>query len=397
MRTISPLVLLAFAALLTGCPDKTDTDTDVGTDTDSGTESTDRDTDPDTDGDTDPDTDGDTDADTDPDTDADTSVPVQALTGTSTITIATLGTDVSDAPVDESCAADFTITGTEFVGPCNDCDWAFEVTSTETANDCSGDIDPRFALAPIGDDAVQPLFAFWSTYAGYYASYTDVLATGTFETDAYGTFITSGLVINLIYGATNYGDGSFTLVDTALDWTTADEVDLSTDEYINGFCEGEANDVEVEAALAGAGTAGTLPCGGDEFDIYSFEAAIGTPVTMTVDTVADGTAFDSGLTIISTDTCELASADDSFDCAFAPTAFQCSGLTFDPIATGTHYVVVENFGSCIAEGDDATGDYTLVTDGSTLALLGDDVTNEPVNELTETTTWDVSIDFTEAP
>ena len=412
-------VLLAIGALLTGCPDKTDTDTDLGTDTDPSTETSDRDTDPeddtdpdtegdtdpdtdpDTDGDTDPDTDGDTDpdtdGDTDPDTDPDTSVATSDLTGTHSYAATLTGTGPNNEVINSSCAAEFTVSGTEFVGDCNGCDWAFELTATETSNDCDGELPLVYSLQPVGADNAAPVVVFWSTYISYYGSYSDIFATGVFAEDAYGTFITAGTFVDYTIGGVNYGSGSFSLVDTALDWNTAAENDETEFNYLNDDCVADALDSDLGATLAGTGLNGTLPCDGDEFDVFEFEATAGTPVSISVDTVAAGSAFDSAVRITAPSGCEITISDDAFDCAFAPEAYQCSGTNFTPNETGTHRAIVQNFGSCIDSGANAVGDYVIVADGASLVAAGDDVLNEVVLEATNAISTTTSVTFTEAP
>jgi hypothetical protein len=402
MRTLRPLALLTFAAMLNGCPDTADTESDLGTDTDSaeGTDadtSPDRDTEPDTDPDTEPDTDPDTDPDTEPDTDPDTSIATSDLTGTHSYAATLTGTGPNDEVINSSCAAEFTVSGTEFVGDCNGCDWAFELTATETSNDCDGDLPLVYSLQPVGVDNAAPVVVFWSTYTSYYGSYSDVFATGVLVEDAYGTFIAAGTFVEYPIDGVNYGSGGFSLVDTALDWNTAAELDVVEFRYVNDFCDSEVLDSELTAPLAGAGLNGTLPCEGGEFDVFAFEATAGSPVSISVDTVDAGNAFDSGVRIIAPSGCATTDSDDAFDCTFAPEAFQCSGLIFTPDETGTHLAIVQNFGSCTDTSIDTIGEYIIVADGTTLVAAGDNVLNDIVLETTNAVSTTTSVTLNEAP
>jgi predicted small secreted protein len=151
VRTLTPLALLALAAVLTGCSNETDPD--VGTDTESAEG---------TDADTNPNSDSDPDIDSHPDIDSDSTIVSGDLTGSHTYRLNTASFTVPTS-LSEDCTAQFAVTGSEFVGDCNGCDWAFTLTASETSNACTTALNQDLALQPAMGSAPVTL-AFWSTY-----------------------------------------------------------------------------------------------------------------------------------------------------------------------------------------------------------------------------------------
>ena len=81
-------------------------------------------------------------------------------------------------------------------------------------------------------------------------------------------------------------------------------------------------------------------------DVWTFEAEAGQVLYVTVDTIADATAFDPALEVVGPEECVVVSADDEFDCTYEPPSYGCPSSRFTASATGTYYVAVRALGSC---------------------------------------------------
>ncbi len=372
MTLRSSLALLALSALFTAC-----------------------------DGDT-PDTDVDTGADTDPDTEAakNTALPdgTTGFAGTMTYDSVTTGFDEVDSDIDRTCSAEFTISGDEFAGNCNDCDWAFTLTATETANDCGDDLDGARALqlpqTQNGDGT--NILAFWEYLDGGQATYSDVLAVATPTEDGLGF----GDAIGLYYYGEAYGAGSFDIVESAFSWTIDGAENTIARAPFGGTSCADEGQVVVASDLSAADTSansltGSQACPGDEdpilWDEYTITATAGDTITVSVDTVADGSAFDSYLSILSPSGCVLYTADDSFDCEYAPADYQCSGAEFEAPEDGEYRFLVANIGSCNDDG--GLGSYRINTSSDTLAAGAQgQETGDTTVEITSTI--DIAVDAT---
>jgi hypothetical protein len=372
MTLRSSLALLALASLFTACTDGgDDTDTDTGTDTDPGTEVAKNTTLPD---------------------------GTTGFSGTMTYDSVTTGFDEVEADIDRACAAEFAVSGDEFAGDCNDCDWAFTVTATETSNSCGNDLDAVRALQVPQVSVVggSNVLAFWETLDGQQGTYTDVLAFVTPTEDGLGF----GDAIGLYYYGEAYGAGTFDIVESAFSWTLDGTENLvarapfGATDCLNEGIVAPASDLEAADTSANSLT-GNQACPGEDdpvlWDEYTVDATAGDTITVSVDTVADATAFDSLLVILSPSGCELYRADDSFDCEFAPTDWQCSGAEFSAPEDGTYRFLVANIGSCQDEA--AGGSYRINTSSDTLAAgLQSQETGDTTVELLSTI--DIAVDAT---
>ena len=321
MTLRSSLALLALSALFTACTDGgDDTDTDTGVDTDPDTEES-----------------------------KNTELPAgtTGFSGTMAYDSVTTGFDEVEADINRSCSAEFAISGDEFAGACNDCDWAFTLTATETANDCGDDLDGARALqlpqTPDGDGT--NILAFWEFLDGGQATYSDVLAIATPTADGLGF----GDAIGIYYYGEAYGAGTFDIVESAFSWTIdGAQNTVARAPFGATTCASEGETV-VASDLTAVDTSpnsftGSQLCPGEEdpilWDEYTLDATAGDTVTVSVDTVADSTAFDSLLVILSPSGCELYRADDSFDCEFEPADYQCSGAEFEAPETGEYRLLL---------------------------------------------------------
>lgn len=305
---------------------------------------------------------------TDPDTDTDTGTGGDPNTFTGTLSYSeTMSGFDADGSVSGSCASEFSLSGTEYVGDCVGCDWAFTVSGTETSGDCT-DPDPVLTFDASGPYGA-PNIAFWTTI---YTYYTDVFALGWPYPYGGQTYWDFGAIVTYSYGGQAYGGGTYSLSGTALDWTyEATGTERGELVYLNEDCTASGTAAEAEAAFTSeSAQTEDVACDGLTVDVWEFTAAAAGEYAISVDTVADATAFDTVIYVNDPAGCTIDSFDDSFACAFPPPSFECSGATITAATAGTHQIVVRSFGSCAGED---TGSYTLVVNGATPTLAGDDV------------------------
>ncbi len=281
------------------------------------------------------------------------------------------------------CATTVSLAGTKFTGECPNCDFAFDIEATidsRVPEACDVSTYYTWYLDPEELDEgteVALHMAHSDSYSGYYGSYDDAFLFGyTVSEDYRGYTSNYGPYFSpMTYSGSTYG--SFSRTGDEIAWTLDEESEDVEYYYSDSECEVEA-DVSFaagEAALGGDYVAtGSLPCSSDSvdavLDVYTLTLAEAGDVTITVDTVADGTAFDPFFWINDTAGCVVDGADDSFDCTFPPPEYQCPSGTLTAVA-GTFQVVVGNYGSC----NGAVGDYSLTvgaTTDPTLTLLEDD-------------------------
>jgi len=133
--------------------------------------------------------------------------------------------------------------------------------------------------------------------------------------------------------------------------------------------------------------AGTYPY---EYDVWSVTPSSGQTVTVSVDTVADTTAFSPYMWILDEDECTLGWVSDSFDCSYAPSWGSCPSMEFVADAE-TYKIIIGSFGSCAG----TTADYEILVDADsdpTLTLVADGVTNEWTGTAGPATTTFIDLD-----
>jgi hypothetical protein len=263
-----------------------------------------------------------------------------------------------------ACTATVSHSATAYADDCLDCDFSFEFDSSAysldagSVDDCADFPFGSTLLAEVdayydyyygteGELEYTPgLVAFWDTYTyeGYYGDYTyyNQMAVG-FTVETGGDFY-PGPYWSVV-AADDMDDGSWSGEVAASSWSLMSEFDFTT-VYSGEVCEEPALDDAVNYA-ADVPNTGSLPCEDDSVvDVWSVEATAGDMIGVSVDTVDAGTAFDPFMTVVGPDGCIVAEADDSFDCTFPPTDWQCSSTSFEAAETGTYTVVVGSYGSC---------------------------------------------------
>ena len=281
------------------------------------------------------------------------------------------------------CATTVSLAGTKFTGDCPNCDFAFDIEATiDTRVPDACDVSPyhTWYLDPADlDDGVGVALhmAHSDSYSGYYGNYDDAFLFGyTVTEEYYGYTSEYGPYFSpMTYSGGYYG--SFSRTGDDITWSIDEEDEDVEYYYSDSECDAE-DGVSFEGGEAALGgdfvVTNSLPCPTDDgdavLDVYTITLADVADVTLTVDTVADGTAFDPFFWVNDTAGCMVGGADDSFECTFTPAEYSCPSGTLTGVA-GTFQVVVGNYGSCIG----TEGDYSL-TVGATLdpnvTLLEDD-------------------------
>lgn len=334
-RPLGTLLLTLGALTLIGCPDSKEEDTgDTAEDT----------------GDT-----GDTDS-----GDTDTGDTAPTYTGIS-------GSVVYQTSVEgtTNCDVEISYTGTPYTGDCADCTFAFdvegEVVRDDSVDDCA--LSPTYSL--VADSTYTQLgLIFWDSFEGYYGTYYNVFGTqyyyyypGYGELGPYTSYH--------YYSPAYYDNGTLTWDGTNLAW----ELTGASYTYYSAYGGECASSAGVDDTVVATGDeTGTSDHHCDQtspiVDVWSFESTTGV-ATVTIDTVASGTAFDPWMLVTDETGCFIDTgfgytADDSFDCTYAPASYQCPSAEVSSGA-GTYYVVVYSYGSC----NGTTGAYEIRLDGGT--------------------------------
>lgn len=272
------------------------------------------------------------------------------------------------------CDADATLTGTPYTGDCEDCDFALEMSASIT-RDASTDACgyfPTYSFVPSGGYN-NLLMIGAALYEGYYYDYANALMFGygyTFEYYGYEYDYPGPYIGPIAYDGSTYGTFSRTGDDIA--WTfgysyTYNEYSPTYTLYCEYF---EQSDARADLVEDGSGVQSDLDCSGAQVDVWTFEVDGETEVKVTVDTVADASAFDPQFYITDAAACAISYADDNFDCTYPPPTYQCPAANLGVLAVGTYTAVVGSWNDC----NGSIGTYELRTEGTlNLTLTHDDV------------------------
>jgi len=327
-RSLPVLFCLAVPAL--GCP---------GDDKETGNTETDADTDADAD--------ADADADTDTDTDAD--VNYVSIEGTATFTDTVNGFT--------NCDVDATVSGTPYTGDCFDCTFGFSMEGAVTRDGSS----PACPDAPAAYTYVQSggysdlTLLYWDEYYGYY---NFAISQYYYYFEGYGTY---GPFYNYLgYDGNPYGSASFD--------GSAFAVVQSWDYYYQYYKLPTQNLCAAPQSLPGDGShgdvsgTGALTCTAWTLhDVWTFTVETPGPVTVTVDTVSDGSAFDPYMAVVDPSGCTISTSDDAFECTFPPPKWGCPSISFEATEAGTYAVDVTSYGDCAG----TSANYAVYVSGGT--------------------------------
>jgi hypothetical protein len=264
------------------------------------------------------------------------------------------------------CDAEIALTGARYDGVCPDCDYAFSVEANVLVDNGTVECwhDPLLSYLPGDgiDDLVlahAPSFGVLEWYGMYY--YADALVTGY---TAYGEG-----PYWWVLSHEKSSEGTYERSGDDIDWTWEYQAFVDVDPHFQDC--GDVGGSDADTGFPGSTSAtGELACDGTVADVYQFTADAGQTVFITVDTVAEATAYDPALYVNGPDGCTLVEVDDSFDCTWPPPAYRCPAVELETGA-GDHLIVVTSRGNCAGE----VGEYELRFDGANPALLAleDDV------------------------
>ena len=352
----------------TGDDDDTTDDDDDTTDDDDDTTDDDDDT---TDDDDDSADDDDDSADDDDDSAADDDDDDTMSTWPSSFVGSMNYTDSRDGVTECDMAID--LVGTTYTGACVDCDFAFEITPTVTADLSTPDCQqrPEYTYMPSAD-TFPVMMGHMPSYYGWY-TYTDVFTTGLAYQGYY--YYPGPYFRHISYDGHPYG--TFTRTGDDIEWSFTQSFNYSynyalTSPYASNYCN--YYPWSYATTNYGGSYVGTsdVDCNGEVVDIWSFDGdANASTYSVSVDTVSDPTAFDPQFIINDSLGCTVMSADDNFTCTYVPQAFSCPSAEIT-VTPGTHYVKVQSLGSC----NGLTAEYEILVDAPAdpnLTLLQDDL------------------------
>jgi len=269
---------------------------------------------------------------------------------------------------DLACAKRVEVTGTPYTGDCEGCDFAFGIESTLTEDNSAAGCyladykllltdgrleDVVFAHADVLElgegetiasyaDAVFVRYNL-SGYTGTYGPYTQVLSHDD-GTEDVGVFRRDGE--DFMWGSELNGsnNGEDLLVD---------------------FCEWDYISSWTDIEISGGFTTGTeeVNCDGKQVDVWTLDIDSDMTLGLSVDTVDSETAFDAKLVVLGPDECVTATADDNFQCTFAPERYECPAIELD-VTPGEYQVLVHSMIDVCRTGVEM-GEYTLTVDTDT--------------------------------
>jgi hypothetical protein len=315
--------------------------------------------------DADGDTDADADADADSDADADTDPPPylgMSLHGA--VDYQSWTNDTVD------CDTEITLDGFAYVGPCENCTFAFRVEGEVAAENGTDDCVPdTFGSLVPGVPYADLILAHSTessvTQGGLDFKLYDVFQVGFsytyyYEGEAY--FYPGPYWWQMAYEGDNK-DSSFVQDGDEVAWSlamSAVAAEYGDEQYLNGCGESLAEDTDSSGALGGDSTGSSdVLCEGFLVDVWEFEGSAGGNVSVTVDTIAEETRFDAAFWVNKPNGCFLNYANDTFDCTYPPSAGKCPASQFQ-VTEGTHEIVVFSWGSCATQYPE----YTISLDAS---------------------------------
>lgn len=272
------------------------------------------------------------------------------------------------------CDADIAITSRPYTGDCGDCDFAFYVDAEITRDDSAPDCEYHPLLSLLGGswgpldyydlsllhfpEMQYGAYTFYNyVQIGYSALYYGYDYPGPYYfAMGYGggylgrtTFRDNELVVDFYYSAPAYLFYNYTYLDAC----GAKEIPPSTD----------------SARHEGATGTSRLTCDGLTGDMWEFTVAEGTDIGLTLDTLADETAFDPLVVINGPDGCTQVLAQDNRLCTYQPATYLCPSWSQPRAEGGVWQAIVLNMGSC--NGTEA--EYVLSVEGvEGIRLVADD-------------------------
>ena len=122
--------------------------------------------------------------------------------------------------------------------------------------------------------------------------------------------------------------GVFRRNEEEITWGAEREEFANGDDVMVEFCDSgyESSWSDYEVADGYTSLANSVSCDGKKVDMWSIDVEADATVAFAVDTVSSETAFDAKLTVLDSEGCVAAMADDNFPCAFAPDRYECPAI-----------------------------------------------------------------------
>lgn len=250
------------------------------------------------------------------------------------------------------CDAQSAFTGTPYTGACPGCDFAFSIDGEYTANNSTDDCYLWPTTTLVADENYTDLILAGGAkvkYEGWYGTYdlNNALMVG-YSAYFYGASYPGPYWYPMAYDGAYYG-WDFTRSGPNLEWGYTAEYTYDATSFLEPYykyCSYFYWSYAYESYAGAASGTGEVDCSGSQGDVWTFNAAAGEEVSITVDTVAAETAFDPAFIVNDPSGCSVMVADDNFDCTFPPPTYACPATKFTVGDAGTYSVTVVGYGDC---------------------------------------------------
>jgi hypothetical protein len=295
------------------------------------------------------DADTDTDSDTDTDTDTDTDLP-DTLTGSIELTV------VDATGKDNLCDTSIDLTGEEGGGGCLGCDFTFDLQTDIASEKGTKCVYNNYPYASMLEEGI--VTGSWLGFSEAYNYGSYVLPNALFW--GWGTSTYPGPNWTLLTYDGAYGDVTYSA--GTIGWSLQySQYGFSVPQQYCDYYDYYGGIYNEYKNFGGNYTAaGSLDCGlRVPYQTWTFTGVDDTYAYVSLDTVSADTAFDPRFFIMDSDTCNLAIADENFECSFPPPSdYWCPAHKLATTTGEVYTVFVYPFTDCNLEPG-TTGDYTL--------------------------------------
>ena len=240
------------------------------------------------------------------------------------------------------CDVQVALEGTEYVGECDECEFAFVMTGTVTEDKSYDgcDLEALYSWVP-EQEGYDLLLGYASNWTSGATTYEDLFMTGFSASYDFGTF---GPYWEYLVHAGSDSD-SVSVEEDQLSWAfERSMVEVESYTYLNE-CE-DLTWSETGAPFSGdTEEAQRVACDGSTVDVWEVDLTDGEELAVTLDMVSEDTAFDAWFFINDPEGCTVLAADDNYECSYAPIAYGCPSAIVAAEA-GAYQVVVQSLGQC---------------------------------------------------
>lgn len=245
------------------------------------------------------------------------------------------------------CDVHIALTGTEYTGPCPDCDFAF-TTGAEILDgeDCAF-LHPFWTYIP-GKYFTGELVLAWADHAEVYGyTFYDILAVGYPYGDSLGW-------APMVFSSPQMGErGEGSYSEGTLSWSYYYSGSPDSGPSYYHLCD-RASYVPWSTATEAYGAtfsgSSSLPCDGEDWlDVWTVQAEVGQTLAITLDTVDEMTTFEPWFWVNSPSGCTVVYANDSFVCTYPPPYWGWCPSALVPVDEAGTWQVVAGAYDCAAE------------------------------------------------